>query len=208
MTSWVIFQDLETRYTYLRRQSAAGQITPQQFLAASQHLRTQDNQGAWWQVRPEDGTWLRWNGNDWVAAIPPYLVGPQTLVEFIYALLKALFEGLLWKLPIAIGAALIVWATHTVLVVGVNGGLASGRNALLDMVLSVPGQLATGIIFWFTLACLVSIILVRVREMGLKQVFLYMTDAPGWIEYSLSGSEGNVLVSLQLPSLAASQARW
>jgi hypothetical protein len=198
MKSWVIFQDLEARYFHLRRQSERGQITQQQFLAAAQHLRTQDNHGAWWQVRPEDGTWQHWNGNDWVPAIPPQFIGPETLVEFIYALLKELFQGLLWKLPVAIGAALIVWAIHTFLVVGINGGLTSERNALLDMALSLPGQLAPGIIFWFTLACLVSIILMRLREMGLEQVLLYMTEAPAWIEYALSGSEGNVLVSLLL----------
>jgi hypothetical protein len=198
MKSWIIFQDLETRYFILRRQFKIGEITSQQYFTESQHLRIRDGQGVWWQMRPEDGNWLCWNGSSWEPAIPPHLTGPQTLVDFIYVLLKELFKGLLWKLPISIGAALVVWATHTVLVVGVNDGLPSGKNALLDMVLTLPGKLAPGIIFWFMLACLISIIMVRVITPGFKQVILQITETPAWIEYSLSGSEGNAIISVLL----------
>jgi hypothetical protein len=196
MKGWLIFQGLETRYFHLRRQSETGQISSQQLLAAAQQLRTQDDQGAWWQMRPEDGTWQRWNRSAWATAIPPHLTGPQTLVDFLYVLLKELFKGLLWKLPISIGTALVVWTTHTVLVVGLNEGLLPGKNALLDMILTLPGQLVPGIIFWFTLACLVSLILARIIRQGFKQVLLSMTETPAWIEYSLSEAEGNVIISL------------
>jgi len=82
--------------------------------------------------------------------------------------------------------------------VGVNDGLPSGKNALLDMVLTLPGQLTAGIIFWFMLAYLVSFTLVRVIAPGFKQVILQMTETPAWIEYSLSSSEGNAIISLLL----------
>lgn len=196
MKSWTIFQDIEARYFTLHRQFEKKHITAQQLSAAAQQLRVQDDQGIWWQMRPEDGAWLRWNGISWDAVLPPHLWGPQTLVDFMLSILRDLFKGILWKIPLSFGVASVVWAIHTALIVGPNGGLISGKNALLDMILVLPGSLVTGALFWMVLAGLSVTILRRVSRQGLNQTFQNMTTAPTWVEYSLSGSEGNVLITL------------
>jgi hypothetical protein len=180
----------------LQRQLESGQITSQQFFAAVQHLRVRNEDGTWWQIRPEDGSWLCWNGESWDRAVPTHLQGPQTLVDFIFDILKDCFKGLLWKLPISIGAALVVWAIHTVLIVSLNDGLVAGQNAVLDMLLSLPGQLAPGIIFWSMLACLAAVILRRTIKQGFNLIMQRIMTAPAWIEYALSRSDGNSLIML------------
>ena len=196
MKNWIAFQEIETRYFSLLRQFETRRISAQQYAAAVQQLRFQDAQGIWWQMRPQDGAWLRWNGVSWDAALPPHLWGPQTLVDLILSILKDLFRGLLWKLPLCAGAALMVWAIHTALIVGPNGGLAFGKNALLDMVLALPGSLIPGILFWTVLAGLTATIFARVARLGLNQTLQDMISTPAWVEYVLSGSEGNILIPL------------
>lgn len=196
MKSWAIFQETETRYFALRRQFETRQITAQQLSAAVQQFRFQDAQGIWWQMQPEDGIWLRWNGFTWDAALPPHRRGPQTLADFFLSILKELFKGLLWKLPLSAGAALVVWAIHTALLVGPNEGLASGKNALLDMILALPGNLISGSLFWAVLVGLSANILARVIKQGMNQTLQNIATTPAWVEYALSGSEGNVLITL------------
>ncbi|MBN2147568.1 MAG: hypothetical protein JW726_09270, partial [Anaerolineales bacterium] len=65
------FQEAEYHYRRLRQQLAARQISPQQFAAQVARLRVQDAQGAWWQMRAQDGTWLQWNGRAWLPASLP-----------------------------------------------------------------------------------------------------------------------------------------
>jgi hypothetical protein len=65
------FEDLKKRYKQLRSQYDRGEITPDQFLAEVQQLRTQDSTGTWWTINSQDGSFLRYDGSQWVPAKPP-----------------------------------------------------------------------------------------------------------------------------------------
>lgn len=196
MKGWIIFQESEAHYFTLRRRFDARQITEQQLSAAVQQYRIQDAQGVWWQMRPQDGAWLRWTGVSWQVASPSHLYGPQTLADFVLSIFKSLFKGLLWKLPLSAGAALAVWTLHTALIVVIDGGLASGTNALLNMILTLPESLASGLLFWSALSFLLALSLARVFKQGLNPLIQNAITTPAWIEYALAGSQGNILIAL------------
>ncbi len=65
------FDELRRRYQQLLKQYEAGIFTPAQFMAEVQQLRTQDSTGTWWAINAEDGSFLRYDGSQWVAAKPP-----------------------------------------------------------------------------------------------------------------------------------------
>lgn len=60
------FEEAGQSYAQLRVQLQAGQITPAQFSEAVGQLRLQDASGNWWQIDPNSGSWLYWNGSAWV----------------------------------------------------------------------------------------------------------------------------------------------
>ena len=65
------FEELKRRYQQLLTQYEAGKFTPAQFLAEVQQLRTQDATGTWWAINAEDGSFLQYDGSQWVSAKPP-----------------------------------------------------------------------------------------------------------------------------------------
>jgi len=64
------FQQAMQRYSELCTQYHAQQLNDEQFCAAVNQLRVQDNRGDWWQLSYQ-GHWLRWNGVEWISANPP-----------------------------------------------------------------------------------------------------------------------------------------
>jgi hypothetical protein len=64
------FDDLKRRYKDLRSQYDDGKLSPDHFLAEVQQLRTQDASGTWWAVNSKDGSFLRYDGSDWIPAKP------------------------------------------------------------------------------------------------------------------------------------------
>lgn len=71
------FFEAEQNYRRLLRQKQAGQIKESDFIAAVQNLRVQTPDGVWWQIRAEDGAWLRWSGSSWIEVPPPGYVAPS-----------------------------------------------------------------------------------------------------------------------------------
>lgn len=63
------FLQLKEKYFALWQQKNEGKLGPEDFGAALHNLRAEDSSGAWWQVA-EDGSWLRWDGTNWVGAEP------------------------------------------------------------------------------------------------------------------------------------------
>jgi hypothetical protein len=59
-------QQAETSYRAARKQLGTGQITIEEYNRILSELRYQDNNGTWWAINPEDGSWLKWNGEEWV----------------------------------------------------------------------------------------------------------------------------------------------
>jgi hypothetical protein len=59
------FHDAELKYTELKKQLDTSQIAAADFTAHVHELRVLDHNGVWWQIREQDGGWLRWNGSLW-----------------------------------------------------------------------------------------------------------------------------------------------
>lgn len=219
------FQEAVDAYRNLRNQLGAHQITPQEFREKVATLRVQDSNGRWWQIRGADGVWLRWNGTTWVEASPPHHARPavvprhpaarraaapgkpqppappQTMAQLLGLVLRSMLKGLLWKIPLAIGVAFLTWIVHTFLLVGPNGGFASGTNPILDSVLALRGKMISGTLFWALLVGLASVIFARLRQVGPAKTLRSILGTPAWIQDSLRRSR-----TLALPILVGGSA--
>ena len=115
------FEDLKKRYKQLRSQYDRGEITPDQFLAEVQQLRTQDSTGAWWAINSQDGSFLRYDGSSWVPAKPPKIPRARASSKSSFKL-PELPSNLRPLLPFA-GLILstscgVLWTLYTLLRVG------------------------------------------------------------------------------------------
>lgn len=61
-------QKLKQRYQKLRRSRSMGKIDQEKFLEEVNKLRFQDENGIWWQIEPENGDLLSWDGSEWKLA--------------------------------------------------------------------------------------------------------------------------------------------
>ena len=64
------FEQLDARYRELLARRKAGVLDAQKFEELASALRTQDAAQQWWQIDPESGRWLKWDGAQWQAAEP------------------------------------------------------------------------------------------------------------------------------------------
>lgn len=217
------FNDLERRYAELRRQWEANELSPQQFEEAVNELRFQTEDGTWWQLRGRDGLWLRWDGAAWQEAKPPAQPAPaaapavdppsakdeptgqqpQTLVQLLRLILRAVMKGFLWKIPLAVGIALLTWILHTYLLVGPNGGFAPGVNPILNSVLALQGRIFSGTLFWTLLVGLAAALFRRLRRIGWSQTIDDLRTAPSWVRTCMQRTQDNALPIL-LGALAVS----
>ena len=104
-------QEIESRYASLRQARDNGNISDVQFRNDAAHLRLQAPDGFWYQIDPDDGRWLKWNGHTWdKAAIPAAL--PQVPRKFFPLL------GYILKSPGASPSAIthddFIWHTRVV----------------------------------------------------------------------------------------------
>ena len=115
------FEDLKKRYKQLRSQYDRGEITPDQFLAEVQQLRTQDSTGTWWTINSQDGSFVRYDGSQWVPAKPPKIPRERASSKSSFKL-PELQSNLRPLLPFA-GLILstscgVLWTLYTLLRVG------------------------------------------------------------------------------------------
>ncbi|MCW5942254.1 MAG: hypothetical protein KIS66_08475 [Fimbriimonadaceae bacterium] len=66
-----MYGDLEQAYRESHDALSQGAMTPEAFAERVGKLRVTDEAGAWWQINPETGGWVRWNGQAWIPAEPP-----------------------------------------------------------------------------------------------------------------------------------------
>ncbi len=59
-------QEAEADYRTARAQLDNGQITLEEYNRVLAELMYRDYNGTWWAVSPQDGSWLKWNGTEWV----------------------------------------------------------------------------------------------------------------------------------------------
>jgi hypothetical protein len=58
----------QQRFATLRSDLQAGRLDQQRFAAEVAELRLQDADGRWWQIEPNSGGWLVWDGSKWAPA--------------------------------------------------------------------------------------------------------------------------------------------
>ncbi|MCO5296836.1 MAG: hypothetical protein M9921_08260 [Fimbriimonadaceae bacterium] len=97
------FTEFEELYRGILEQHQKGAMGAEEFEDRVAKLRLVDEQGAWWQLSPETGGWLRWDGGQWAPAEPPRettsTVGParkfaQTVAESTREELKSTAKSL------------------------------------------------------------------------------------------------------------------
>lgn len=63
-------EQLRQHYERLLEQFRSGTLNESEFLRAAWQLRGEDSQGRWWQINPQTGGWLLWDGSRWREADP------------------------------------------------------------------------------------------------------------------------------------------
>lgn len=58
-------EQLKQRYLQLRLDRNGGRIDEQTFISEVSQLRFQDKTDNWWQIDPQSGQWLIWDGSNW-----------------------------------------------------------------------------------------------------------------------------------------------
>lgn len=64
------FLEAERKFQSLRDRYARGELSLELLKQKIATLRVQDDHGFWWQLNGKDGSWLRWEGAQWVAGDP------------------------------------------------------------------------------------------------------------------------------------------
>ncbi len=100
------FEEAGARYTQLQAQWRAGTLPPAQYQQMVAQLGVQDPAGRWWQLEPNSGQWMMWNGAQWVsaqqqAATPAFAPFPQPRAVAMpgHKSGPAIWEGLFSVLP-------------------------------------------------------------------------------------------------------------
>jgi len=59
------FEEAGAYFVQLQAQYRSRAISPAQFQESVGQLRLQDGGGKWWQIEPESGRWMTWDGTQW-----------------------------------------------------------------------------------------------------------------------------------------------
>ncbi len=76
MTQLDLFSAAEARFRWIAQQRITGQMDDAAYRAALDALRVQDAQGRWWAMQEGTGSWMVWQGNQWVLTAPPTAASP------------------------------------------------------------------------------------------------------------------------------------
>ncbi|MBN2147566.1 MAG: hypothetical protein JW726_09260 [Anaerolineales bacterium] len=106
---------------------------------------------------------------------------PESLVELGLLILRGMFKSFFIKLLFAFLTLIFVWVLHTYLLVGPNGGFFPGVSPVLDAILALQGQMASGTLFWGMLFGLISMVLARVWQMGPAGTAKMVISTPKWL---------------------------
>lgn len=111
------FEELKKRYKQLRSQYDDGKLSPDHFLAEVQQLRTQDSAGTWWAINSQDGSFLRYDGSQWLPAKPPKI--PREGTSFKLPKLPSNLRSLLPFAGLILSSSCgVLWTLYTLLRVG------------------------------------------------------------------------------------------
>jgi len=207
------FNEASSAYAALRQQLSAGQINQQQFTAGVQQLRVAGPDGSWWQINEADGSWLHWDGQQWLSATPPLVQAnpsdqapegmPRTLAELGQFIIRGILslKGLSQMFILAPVVGLLVMILHTYFLVVVNEGFNadSGTNPLVLRTLAVEGKIMSSTIFWGLFSAVMSMTILHIIGRGLPRFIQDLSGTPEWIRASFQQA-GNHVMPLMIAS--------
>jgi hypothetical protein len=75
------FEEAGGRFAQLRAQYQSGALPPAQYQQMLAQLQVQDPAGRWWQIEPNSGQWVTWNGTQWTPAQSAAAAGAQSYAQ-------------------------------------------------------------------------------------------------------------------------------
>ena len=205
--------DIEIRYAKLKAQYENGGFKYDDYVAAVNALRIQDENGIYLQIRADDGKWVRWDSSTWIPCERP---GPGSPVDmgdqaqggapvqrsgpegpgpgletsrFLTMLGKGMATGFVRHIPLMAGTMALVWFINLVLIVMVKKGAITGDpHPLIASILILPGQEAAGLMFWGLLVGLAFSIASKIRHGKLSGTIKKISGTPGFIRSSFDAA--------------------
>jgi len=175
------FEEAKGMYDHLKVQLRMGAINYDRFVQETQNIRLQTPDGVWWQINHQDGSWLKWDGQNWTMYHQDTTgKSPETLAKFLLQILRSLLKGFIKNLPRMILMGVLVLLIHTFLVVGPNGGFAP-EATFLSNILALRGQVAGGTIVWMILSWLVISLFTKLKQGQLGSFFGQVGHVPSTI---------------------------
>ncbi len=167
-------EQLQQRYTALKRAYEHKQIPEQQFRDEVYRLRFQDEHGAWHQIDAESGRWLRWENDTWVpepesesaTATTQGAAGtqqqlPEGFLPLLGLIIKNTIKMFFKRLPLTVLFAVGALVLHTYLLVYVNNGFDPSTTT--GNFLSLANSPLSGIVIWTVGPMLMMSLMGRLR---------------------------------------------
>ncbi len=210
----------EKAYGQMKKNLDRGRLTREQFIQQVADLRYQDASGVWYQIRPEDGSWLRWDGTQWIP-VPSATIRstspkaskqgkkeplgePETLFQLGVLIVKGVVQGLVRRLGWMAALAVGVWVLHTYLLAGPNNGFWKVTTVWLGMILALRGRMVGGTLFWMLAFGLAATIFTLVRTWGMGGFLKRLGSVPREIRRARSRvpqQESRILLAAAAVSL-------
>ena len=189
------FKKAIARYKDLQKQLKKKKISQAQFAHEAAKIQLQDSQGNWWQINPDDGSWLTWDGSNWLQGDPNKLKhqpiglppgGPQSLVQLFVLMFKGIGKNFPKMLLQAVIIGFIIWIVHAYLLVVVNNGfLAKVSSWAVDIIalkVNNHNNVPQAAFFWTMVGWLVSyLIFTRIIGKGPINFIKDIVSTPGWV---------------------------
>ena len=203
--------DIELRYAKLKTQYENGDLNYETYIRAVDALRMRDKNGIYWQIRANDGKWVRWDGSTWVPGKRPGTVSPADngdqvqgraplqrsgapgsglgIIHFLKSFVKSAILGFMKNIPWMILIAIVVWLLHLLLLGIANPSATPGNRSGLASILVIPGNEVVGAIFWLLLSWLISTLIFQVRTKRFGRSLQQIVRTPAWIHESFHSSQ-------------------
>ncbi len=219
------FVEAERKYSELKDALIAGKVTPEQFTEYATQLRLQTPDGAWWQVDPESGGWRKWDGAQWLKAVPPGRPEAPSKVPQIPPSITPAAEPVLgteekkptpkyvqviiWvcmRLVFMVLSFALAWFLHTYLLAWVNDGVSKWDKPIWRWV-SVIGNEGSSFTIWFIISSLFWSIVWGCIQVGPVKTIVSLVSSPFRIFVTLWRSKltgvGALLFGLGLAMIAS-----
>lgn len=151
------FQTAELHYAHLVEQYRRGQIPPTDFAAQVAALGVRDAEGRAWQISPETGRWMVWDGAAWRESPPPHAARSGVGTDLARSVAAGargavratpgMLIGYIAARIIPIGITVVgAWLAHTYLLVFKNDGF--NPDTEISKWINVTGNSTSALAIW------------------------------------------------------------